>query len=100
MMRMIYDDGWSTIWELLCLLEAAQHESDLTPGLANGIAIPFATGVCTTFPETVNVLSAGKCCYIGPVIRDKQRYIEKMSVSKETDSLSAIYNWIQEIKRN
>ena len=29
------------------------HESDITPGLANKIAMPFAKKVCTTFPETV-----------------------------------------------
>ena len=30
------------------------HESDITPGLANRIAIPFAKYVCTSFPETVS----------------------------------------------
>jgi UDP-N-acetylglucosamine--N-acetylmuramyl-(pentapeptide) pyrophosphoryl-undecaprenol N-acetylglucosamine transferase len=29
------------------------HESDLTPGLANKISIPFATKICVTFPETL-----------------------------------------------
>jgi UDP-N-acetylglucosamine--N-acetylmuramyl-(pentapeptide) pyrophosphoryl-undecaprenol N-acetylglucosamine transferase len=28
------------------------HESDLTPGLATRLALPFATHVCTAFPET------------------------------------------------
>ncbi|MBH5317554.1 undecaprenyldiphospho-muramoylpentapeptide beta-N-acetylglucosaminyltransferase [Paenibacillus sp. GSMTC-2017] len=46
------------------------HESDLTPGLANRIAIPFATGVCTTFPETVDALPENKCRYIGPIVRE------------------------------
>jgi UDP-N-acetylglucosamine--N-acetylmuramyl-(pentapeptide) pyrophosphoryl-undecaprenol N-acetylglucosamine transferase len=35
------------------------HESDFTPGLANKIAIPFATKVCVTFPETLDKLRAG-----------------------------------------
>ena len=29
------------------------HESDMTPGLANKICIPFATKVCCNFPETI-----------------------------------------------
>jgi UDP-N-acetylglucosamine--N-acetylmuramyl-(pentapeptide) pyrophosphoryl-undecaprenol N-acetylglucosamine transferase len=29
------------------------HESDLTPGLANRLAIPFADALCTNFPGTV-----------------------------------------------
>jgi UDP-N-acetylglucosamine--N-acetylmuramyl-(pentapeptide) pyrophosphoryl-undecaprenol N-acetylglucosamine transferase len=32
------------------------HESDLTPGLANKISIPFATKICVTFPETLKYL--------------------------------------------
>jgi UDP-N-acetylglucosamine--N-acetylmuramyl-(pentapeptide) pyrophosphoryl-undecaprenol N-acetylglucosamine transferase len=45
------------------------HESDLTPGLANKIAIPFATGVCTTFPETGEALPSGKSRHIGAIVR-------------------------------
>ena len=36
------------------------HESDMTPGLANKIAIPSATKVCCNFPETVKHLPAEK----------------------------------------
>lgn len=32
------------------------HESDLTPGLANKISIPFATKICVTFPETLQYI--------------------------------------------
>lgn len=35
------------------------HESDLTPGLANKIAMPFATKICVTFPETLNYVKQG-----------------------------------------
>lgn len=45
------------------------HESDLTPGLANRIAIPFSTGVCTTFPETGRSLPSGKSRHIGAIVR-------------------------------
>jgi UDP-N-acetylglucosamine--N-acetylmuramyl-(pentapeptide) pyrophosphoryl-undecaprenol N-acetylglucosamine transferase len=45
------------------------HESDMTPGLANKLAIPFATKVCTAFPETVKHLPSGKGLYTGLPIR-------------------------------
>lgn len=32
------------------------HESDMTPGLANKICLPFAKAVCTTFPECAKAL--------------------------------------------
>lgn len=47
------------------------HESDLTPGLANRIAIPFAKAVCTTFPETEQHLDKGKARYVGAVVREE-----------------------------
>lgn len=47
------------------------HESDVTPGLANKIAIPFATKVCTTFADTVQHLPKNKAVHIGPVIREE-----------------------------
>ncbi|QGR00036.1 undecaprenyldiphospho-muramoylpentapeptide beta-N-acetylglucosaminyltransferase [Paenibacillus psychroresistens] len=47
------------------------HESDITPGLANRIAIPFATGVCTTFPETAQHLKSAKTHFVGAIIRDE-----------------------------
>lgn len=45
------------------------HESDLTPGLANRIAIPFATRVCLTFAETEQRVPIDKATYVGAVIR-------------------------------
>ena len=36
------------------------HESDMTPGLANRIAIKRASIVCTTFPETLKYISEDK----------------------------------------
>lgn len=45
------------------------HESDITPGLANKIAIPFAKAVCTTFPETLSYISADKAVHTGTPIR-------------------------------
>jgi UDP-N-acetylglucosamine--N-acetylmuramyl-(pentapeptide) pyrophosphoryl-undecaprenol N-acetylglucosamine transferase len=45
------------------------HESDMTPGLANRIAIPRASKVCCNFPETVDKLPAGKAVVTGTPIR-------------------------------
>jgi UDP-N-acetylglucosamine--N-acetylmuramyl-(pentapeptide) pyrophosphoryl-undecaprenol N-acetylglucosamine transferase len=55
------------------------HESDITPGLANRVSIPFAAGVCITFPETAQHLKSRKTHYVGAVIRDelKQGNIER-----------------------
>ena len=45
------------------------HESDMTPGLANKIAIPKATKVCCNFPETLEKLPEGKAVVTGTPIR-------------------------------
>ncbi|MCM3342479.1 undecaprenyldiphospho-muramoylpentapeptide beta-N-acetylglucosaminyltransferase [Paenibacillus sp. MER TA 81-3] len=47
------------------------HESDITPGLANRIAIPFSTKVCTTFPETCEHVTTKKAEYVGAIVRDE-----------------------------
>ena len=47
------------------------HESDMTPGLANKICIPFATKVCCNFPETVSQLPADKAVLTGTPIRQE-----------------------------
>jgi len=36
------------------------HESDLTPGLANRLCLPFASRLCVSFPETLNHLRSEK----------------------------------------
>lgn len=45
------------------------HESDMTPGLANKLAIPFASKVCCSFPETMKELPEGKAVFSGSPIR-------------------------------
>ena len=49
------------------------HESDMTPGLANKLAIPAASKVCCNFPETVPHLPAGKAVVTGSPIRAELR---------------------------
>ena len=47
------------------------HESDITPGLANRIAMPFASKICTTFPETKDHVNGEKAVHVGAVIREE-----------------------------
>ena len=47
------------------------HESDMTPGLANKLAIPSTTKVCCNFPETLNYLPNGKAVLTGSPIRQE-----------------------------
>lgn len=47
------------------------HESDLTPGLANRLAIPSASKVCCNFPETLKHLPEGKAVLTGSPIRQE-----------------------------
>ena len=52
-----------------CRIPAIIHESDMTPGLANKLAIPCAVKVCCNFPETVSYLPEGKAVLTGTPIR-------------------------------
>lgn len=45
------------------------HESDITPGLANKIAIPFAKKICYTFPETEKFIAKEKGVLTGIPVR-------------------------------
>ena len=47
------------------------HESDMTPGLANRLAIPAADKVCCSFPETLKYLPEGKAVLSGSPIRQE-----------------------------
>ncbi|CBK75427.1 UDP-N-acetylglucosamine--N-acetylmuramyl-(pentapeptide) pyrophosphoryl-undecaprenol N-acetylglucosamine transferase [Butyrivibrio fibrisolvens 16/4] len=52
-------------------IPAIIHESDMTPGLANKLAIPFASKVCCNFPETMDYLPEGKAVHTGSPIRQE-----------------------------
>ncbi|MBA9087868.1 UDP-N-acetylglucosamine--N-acetylmuramyl-(pentapeptide) pyrophosphoryl-undecaprenol N-acetylglucosamine transferase [Fontibacillus solani] len=47
------------------------HESDITPGLANKISIPFASKICVTFPETKKYIKSDKALHVGAIIREE-----------------------------
>lgn len=54
-----------------CHVPTIIHESDMTPGLANKLAIPSATKVCCNFPETLNHLPKEKAVLTGLPIRQE-----------------------------
>lgn len=45
------------------------HESDVTPGLANKLALPFSKHIFTVFEQTLNYVPSGKATCSGPIIR-------------------------------
>lgn len=46
------------------------HESDITPGLANKLSMPFAKKICYAFPETRKYLPKDKAQFTGIPVRD------------------------------
>ncbi|GGI42174.1 undecaprenyldiphospho-muramoylpentapeptide beta-N-acetylglucosaminyltransferase [Mammaliicoccus stepanovicii] len=49
------------------------HESDVTPGLANKIAMKFSNKLYTTFEETLKYVPKEKSDFIGAIIREDLR---------------------------
>lgn len=47
------------------------HESDITPGLANKLCIPFCKKICCNFPETMQYVSKNKGVLTGTPIREE-----------------------------
>lgn len=46
------------------------HESDITPGLANRLSVPFASKICYSFPETFKYLPSDRAVLTGLPVRD------------------------------
>lgn len=55
----------------LCGVPVIIHESDITSGLANKIAMPFATAVCVAFPEAIETVEKNKAVLTGTPIREE-----------------------------
>ncbi|HWL11771.1 MAG TPA: undecaprenyldiphospho-muramoylpentapeptide beta-N-acetylglucosaminyltransferase [Ureibacillus sp.] len=47
------------------------HESDVTPGLANKLALPFASHVFTIFQDTLKYLPSEKATCTGSIVREQ-----------------------------
>lgn len=45
------------------------HESDVTPGLANKLALPFSSQIFTVFEQTLQYVPSEKSVCTGPIIR-------------------------------
>lgn len=46
------------------------HESDLTPGLANKMSLPFCDVILSTFKDTEKYIDAKKINFIGAIVRE------------------------------
>ncbi|MBR6327363.1 MAG: undecaprenyldiphospho-muramoylpentapeptide beta-N-acetylglucosaminyltransferase [Alphaproteobacteria bacterium] len=56
----------------VCRVKSVMHESDVTPGLANKMSLPFVSKFFTTFDDTAQyVKNKSKVDYIGPVLSDR-----------------------------
>ncbi|MCR4788815.1 MAG: undecaprenyldiphospho-muramoylpentapeptide beta-N-acetylglucosaminyltransferase [Lachnospiraceae bacterium] len=55
----------------LCRVPVISHESDMSPGLANKMALPFSKKICCNFPETVKALPRRKSVLTGSPIRSE-----------------------------
>ncbi|KFL43338.1 UDP-diphospho-muramoylpentapeptide beta-N- acetylglucosaminyltransferase [Lysinibacillus sp. BF-4] len=69
------------------------HESDVTPGLANKIALPFASHVFTVFEETLKHLPSDRATCTGSIIRsslftgDREKGIERCEFAGDKEIL-------------
>ena len=62
------------------------HESDVTPGLANKMSLPFVSTFFTTFSDTSDfVPNKEKICYVGPVLTDR---LDNGNIDKARDLCS------------
>ena len=67
-----------------CKVPCIIHESDMTPGLANKLAIPAASKVCCNFPETLQYLPKDKAVLSGSPIRQELLHGDALAARKFT----------------
>lgn len=70
------------------------HESDVTPGLANKLALPFATQIFTVFEQTLNYLPKEKSICTGAVVRPELFQGDKSEGERLTNFNNAKKNLI------
>lgn len=82
------------------------HESDITPGLANKLSVPFASAVCTAFPEACASVKGGKGVLTGTPIRQmlfkgkRENGLELCGFNKEKPVLLAMGGSLGSVKVN
>ena len=67
-----------------CKVPCIIHESDMTPGLANKLAIPAASKICCNFPETLQYLPKDKAVLSGSPIRQELLHGDALAARKFT----------------
>ena len=67
-----------------CKVPCIIHESDMTPGLANKLAIPAAWKVCCNFPETLQYLPKDKAVLSGSPIRQELLHGDALAARRFT----------------
>ena len=67
-----------------CKIPCIIHESDMTPGLANKLAIPAAWKVCCNFPETLQYLPKDKAVLSGSPIRQELLHGDALAARRFT----------------
>ena len=74
---LVFSKGGFVSFPVVCAakvnkVKCFMHESDVTPGLANKMSLPFVSKFFTTFEDTVKyVKDKSKVDYVGPVISDR-----------------------------
>ncbi len=69
-------------------IKCAMHESDVTPGLANKMSLPFVSKFFTTFDDTIKyVKDKSKVEYVGPILSDRLKNGNKSNACKICDFL-------------
>ena len=67
-------------------VKCVMHESDVTPGLANKMSLPFVSKFFTTFEDTVKyVKNKSKVDYVGPILSDRLKNGSKDNACKICD---------------
>jgi UDP-N-acetylglucosamine--N-acetylmuramyl-(pentapeptide) pyrophosphoryl-undecaprenol N-acetylglucosamine transferase len=54
----------------VCRVPVVIHESDISPGLANKLSLPFASRICYSFPETAAYVPKSKAVETGIPVRE------------------------------
>lgn len=86
--NIIFSKGGFVSFPVVCAakvnsVKCVMHESDVTPGLANKMSLPFVSKFFTTFEDTIKyVKDKSKVDYVGPVLSDRLKNGMKSNACK------------------
>ncbi len=81
--NMVFSKGGFVSFPVVCAakvngIKCVMHESDVTPGLANKMSLPFVSRFFTTFEDTIKyVKDKSKVDCVGPVLSDRLKNGDK-----------------------